>query len=327
MWRNQPGFYIPGRSNLQTIKAHFAQFLADRRSKSPFPKKQFSVVDWGKNVPFEKVITNADQVKQNGALQRSSLCIIEPWENVGQNSQGENVRASINVAYIAQIVGDLDTILLPVWQDAKFMEAENLARFASMSAAYVVEGGAPAVYDEKTFTHPKCTRENLLELVEALILARMDRGAPGLFICLGHQLAAEAHVCLIKRAVKAIQGGAPKGLSEAADQIEKVGNGLQWEKERFATTQIEKAELSGHALCAYQVPSPAEMNVPEEVIETYELTAQARGLIDLMQQYAGDLKIDMFHRDIATQEAAIFCSWAYTKIYEACLYHRSELAV
>ncbi|MCP5492124.1 MAG: hypothetical protein H7A40_03680 [Chlamydiales bacterium] len=326
MWREKPGFYLPGKSNLQTIKAHFAQFLADRRSKSPFASKQIPVIGWGSSAPFEKVIISADQIKKNPMLHRNSLCIIEPWENVGQNPQGEDVRASINVAYIAQMVGDLDTFLLPVWQDAKFMDPDCLARFAAQSAAFVVEGGAPAVYDENTFTHPKCSREDLLELVEALLLTRMDGGAPGLFICLGHQLAAEAHVRLIKRAVKAICAGAPKGLCEAADQIAKVGDGLRWEEARFATTQNKEAELRGHALCAYQVPSPADMNVPEEVIETYELTAQARGLIDLMQQYAGDLKIDMFHRDIATQEAAIFCSWAYTKLYEACLYHRSELA-
>jgi len=327
MWRREPGFHIPGRSNLQTIKAHFAQFLADRLSKSPFASTKMPAIAWGEQAPFEKVIQTKEQVellRKMPSLYRNSVCIIEPWENVGQNPEGEVVRASLNVAYIAQAVGDLDATLIPAWKG--IYDAVDLARFASESAAFVVEGGAPAVYDEKTFTHSACSRDDLLALIEALLLTRADRGAPGLFICLGHQLAAEAHVRLIKRAIKAIETGAPDGLKAVAQRILAVGEQLKWDKAQFATAQNAEAELRGHVLCAYQVPTPEAMGVAEEVLETYEVTAQARGLIDLMQQYAGDLKIDMFHRDIATQEAAIFCSWAYTKLHEACLYHRQELA-
>ena len=327
MWRDLPGFHYPGLSDLQTIKAHFSHFLADRISSCPFTATTLPPIEWGKNAPFEKVIRtekDLDQLQQISALHRNSLCIIEPWENVGENPDHEPVRSSLNVAYIAQQVGDLDSILLPVWEDITYAEPEKIARFASESMAYVVEGGAPAVYDASTFTHPKCSREKLLALIEELLLTRTDRGAPGLFICLGHQLAAEAHVRLIKRAVSAVQKNAPQGLKAMAEKIQTLGKQFGWDQPKFATSQNEASELRGHCLSAFQIPPIEEMG--EEVIETYERTANAEGLIDLMQQYSGALKIDMFHRDIATDTAAIFCSYAYTKLHEASIPHRAELA-
>ena len=51
----------------------------------------------------------------NPQLFRNAISIIEPWQHVGHNPLGEEVRASINVAYLVQKLADCDSILFPCW--------------------------------------------------------------------------------------------------------------------------------------------------------------------------------------------------------------------
>ncbi len=225
----------------------------------------------------------------------------------------------------------------------------HVCAVASKGLAFVVEGGAPSVYDAKTFTHPQCSRESLLELIEKLLLSRLDNGAPGLFICLGHQLASEAHIRILKRAVKHIlsvnqldndkSGTILKTLKKVSAKIESVGKHFKvimqdgsvhasgWEDEQFATTHNITPELSGHMLSPYAVPTAEALGVPDEVIEFYELTAANEDVVDVMLEFAGELKIDMFHGDIATEQAALFANWAYMSLHNAVAAYCEEIAV
>ena len=133
-------------------------------------------------------------------LYRQSVSIIEPWPDVGTNPRGETVRASKNIAYMLQQIADADTILYPVWRSG----IENPARLAnvlSAGIATVVQGGEPSVHDARSFDGGKAGLDDLLALVEQLLLRRSTGSGPSIFICLGHQLAAAAHIRLIKRAV------------------------------------------------------------------------------------------------------------------------------
>lgn len=349
------GYFLPGKTSLQAIKAFIADFLADRSSPSPFPEPSVlgtdGKLDWGASPILKRIVDSEEGLERqisDPEFLKNAVTIIEPWENVGDNPQKEPVRASINVAYIGQKVADLDSILLPAWKGLRFAPMDRIADLAARCMAYVLEGGAPAVYDESTFTHPECSRAELLDLTQRLLLSRMNHGAAGIFVCLGHQLACTAHILLLERAVKEIlatdrldgdaSGVALASLKALANRISSVGDAatviLQdgtevasgWRAAQFATTRNVVTELSGHDLTPYVVPAATALNVPDEVIETYEATAQHDGIIDLIQNYSGLLKVDMFHGDISTEQATLFASWAYTKLHIKLVAYRSIIA-
>ena len=68
----------------------------------------------------------------------------------------------------------------------------------------VLEGGKPSVHDSAQWTKPNCSRDDMFALVEKLLLSRSPRSAPAIFICVSHQLAAECHIRLLRKAVKAV---------------------------------------------------------------------------------------------------------------------------
>jgi hypothetical protein len=343
-WRDRAGFFLPDRVSRQSIKAHFNRFLRDRRSDTLLPSKPIPSgtpeTDWGKTVPFEKVICEGGDLTwlmTHPSLHQPAVTIIEPWQNVGTNSRGEEVRASLNLASALQQVADIDSSLFPAWKYLSKIDTREVAGFASRGLAFVVEGGAPSVYDPKTFTHPECPRDGLLELIQHLLLGRKNGGAPGLFICLGHQLACETHVTLLKRAVAAVgkltaltgdtSGTTLASLRSACAQIQRVGDDAGWNDAQFATTSNEQAELSGHVLTPYVVPEPDDVGLPGEIIDIYESSVTDEGIVDVALQFAGRIKIDMFHRDVATEKAVLFSSWAYTRLHLAVAAHREILAV
>lgn len=343
-WRRQAGYFLPGRVTRQTIKAHFNRFLRDRTSPVLLPQKVIPSgtpsTDWGNEIPFEKVIrerADLTWLMTHPNLHSPAVTIIEPWENVGTNERREPVRASLNLAAALQQVADVDSAVFPAWRYLDKVKASEVAGFASRGLAFVVEGGAPSVYDGATFTHSECPREALLEFIQKLLLGRKNGGAPGLFICLGHQLACTAHVALIKKAAAAIKatnalaqdasGRTLASLESAREEIERVGEAAGWNDVRFATTSNERPELNGHVLTPYVVPEPADVGLPGEVIDIYENSITAEGIVDVALQYAGRIKIDMFHRDVATEKAVLFSSWAYTRLFTAVAAHREVLAV
>ncbi len=140
---------------------------------------------------------------QQPRLFRESFVVIEPWEHVGFNPLGEAVQASKNVAYIAQRIADADTVLWPVWKSG-VLNPEVVVPLITAGLGVVVEGGDPAVYDPATFSHPACTQEDMLRLIDALVTSRSPTSAPVIFVCLGHQLAAESHRRLLRRAVSEV---------------------------------------------------------------------------------------------------------------------------
>jgi hypothetical protein len=120
-WRLTSGFLLQNQSSFEGVHILLGHFLADRTSENPLPEEQMfageGVFEWGHALPLEKVINSRQDFEfllLHPHLLRNSIVIIEPWEHVGVNPHGEVVRASKNVAYIAQKVADIDSILLPV---------------------------------------------------------------------------------------------------------------------------------------------------------------------------------------------------------------------
>ncbi|MGQ9872329.1 hypothetical protein [Leptodesmis sp.] len=133
-------------------------------------------------------------------LFREAIAIVEPWEHVGYNPLGEHVRASANVAFIAQKVADCDSLLFPLWSSG-VLNLEQLIPIIASGIAVVVEGGDLSVRDATPFADGKASLEELHRFTEQLLLSRSPTSAPAIFICLGHQLAAQAHIWLIQQAV------------------------------------------------------------------------------------------------------------------------------
>lgn len=354
-WRLTPGYLHEGRSDFESAHILLGRFLADRTSEDPLAEKELfaedGIFEWGHAQPLEKVINSREDVEfllKHPNLLRNCITIIEPWEHVGINTLGEEVRASKNVAYIAQKVADMDSVLLPVWS-CGIIDPELVVPAITSGYAVVVEGGDPSTYDASTWTSPACPREDMFALVEKLLISRSPTSAPALFICVGHQLAAECHIRLIRRAVQQVlsltslerdkDSRALRSLQEVCQRLEAMGKTLQvkkrdgrivaesWNDEHFAVTRNESKEVGDRVLLPYQSPDGDALGIPWEIIHAHDVTADAHeGVIDTTIQYEHEVSISMFHSDEVNEEAVLFANWAYRSIHDAIVPYRHIIA-
>ena len=210
--RTKAGFFRPGSSDFSSIQTLLGDFINDRTSPSllkDYHEKKAKILTekkWDNGAPYERVIeTNEDlkEIIQNPNIIKNSICIIEPADHVGKNLIGEDVRASSNIASLCQFISDCDSILIPLWKTGK-LDNKLLINLLQNSLAVFVEGGHPTVKDANSFKDLNISLDELQELTEELILSRGLKTAPSIFICLGHQLAAQAHIRLIKKATNQI---------------------------------------------------------------------------------------------------------------------------
>lgn len=347
-WRLKPGYLSQGGSEFESIHILLGRFLADRHSRDPLSHRSLlgdnPKFAWGLGKPLEKVIDSQeafDYLLTNPQLFRNAIAIIEPWQHVGHNPLGEEVRASINVAYLMQKLADCDSILFPLWSSGLF-DLNKLVSVISSGLAIVVEGGNPSVYDPETFAGSQCSHPEMIAFVEQVLLNRTPTSAPALFICLGHQLAAQAHISLLRKAVKAIleldeliadvDGKTLRILKRVAQKIKTVGesftvkkkNGLtvadNWEHPQFTVASNEVKEVGDRQLLHYESPDHETSGIPEEVIMAHEVTAdEHEGIIDTSIEYEKELNIAMFHSDEVNEEAVLFANWAYRLIHDTLI--------
>ena len=347
-WRSRPGYLSQGGSEFESIHILLGRFLADRHSPNPLSDQSLLLDNeafrWGEGLPLEKVIDSNEtfyELMTNPQLFRNAIAIIEPWEHVGRNLRNEEVRASLNVAYLGQKIADCDSILFPLWQSGMFDE-EKLVSVISSGLAIVMEGGDPSVRDSTTFEGSNCSHAELIALTEKILLARTPTSAPAIFICLGHQLAAQAHISLLRKAVAAVlatetlagdgKGKALRALQRVCRQIQEVGEGLEvkkkngyvaasdWTHPEFAVAKNEAQEVGDRQLQHYQSPDHETSGIPEDLIVAHEVTAdEHEGVIDTSIAYEHELNIAMFHSDEVNEEAILFANWAYRLIHDALI--------
>ncbi len=353
-WRITPGILGQHAASSQSIHALLGYFLKDRTSPTPFPGRDVLVdsrlFEWGVAPPLEKVISTRqelDLLMSLPEIYRHSVSVIEPWENVGINLQGEAVRASKNTAYILQQVADADSILYPVWQSG-VVNPKRLANILSAGVATVIQGGNPAVYDASSFDGTRAPLEDILGLTDELLLHRSSGSGPSIFICLGHQLAAASHIRLIKRAVREVanleylpidpQGTGLASLQRVCARIAEVGDSLPvvkngktlakgWGDSLFAVAPNESVEVGTRSLLTYQRRGDSD-HVPGELHDAHALVAdELEGVIDTILQLERELRIEMFHGDEVNEEAALFANWAYKLLHDTIVPIRYEVAV
>ncbi len=353
-WRSKPGILGQHATSPQSVHALLGYFLKDRTSPTPFPGRDLlldsGLFNWGVAPPLEKVIAGPEELALLLGLPevyRHSVSVVEPWKNVGINLQGEEVRASKNIAYILQQVADADSILYPVWQSG-IANPQRLANILSAGIATVIQGGNPAVYDASTFDGSRAGVDELLGLVDELLLRRSSNSGPSIFICLGHQLAAASHIRLVKRACREVAsldhlpldpgGVALTSLRRVCGEIVQVGenlpvikNGQQiasgWHDTRFAVAPNEEFEVGTRQLLPYDGRHAAG-HIPGPLSETHALIAdELDGVIDTMLTLERELCIEMFHGDEVNEEAALFANWAYKRLHDTLVPLRYEVAV
>ena len=353
-WRTHPGILGHHAASPQSIHALLGYFLNDRSSPTPFPGRDGllngSLFEWGVAPPLEKVISShseLDLLLSLPEIYRHSVAVVEPWRNVGINLQGEEVRASKNIAYILQQVADADTILYPVWQSG-VTNYKRLASTLSAGIATVVQGGNPSVHDAASFNGANASLDDVLSLTDELLLHRYPSSGPSIFICLGHQLAAASHIRLIKRAVHEVtntdhlpldaEGMAIASLQRVCDRIAQVGAALPivkggktiargWHDTLFAVAPNEQVEVGTRRLLAYRRRSGSE-HIPDELHGAHALVAdELEGVIDTMLKMERELQIEMFHSDEVNEEAALFANWAYKLLHDTIVPIRYQIAV
>jgi len=354
-WRTTPGIFGKHPASVQSVHALLGYFLKDRTSSTPFPGRDelahTGTFDWGIAPPLEKVIEDPrtlDLLLGLPEVFRQSVSIVEPWPDVGINLQDENVRASLNVAYILQQVADADSILYPVWKSG-IPHPARLANVLSAGMATVIEGGNPSAYDPASFDGVNTSVDDILSLVDHLLLRRSSGTGPAIFICLGHQLAATSHVRLIKRAVREVlavdhltldpSGSALASLRRVCQRIAEVGESLpvikegetlarSWNDARFAVARNEAVEIGTRRLLPYARRADNGDHVPGELHDTHALIAdELEGVIDTMITLERELMIEMFHSDEVNEEAALFANWAYKLLHDTIVPMRYVLAV
>jgi len=353
-WRTKPGILGHHPSTPQSIHALLGYFLEDRDSPTPFPGRDILVdahaFEWGAAPPLEKVISSRAELDLLLGLPeifRQSVSVIEPWPSVGVNLQGEEVRASKNVAYILQQIADADTILYPVWQSG-VANPWRLANVLSAGIATVVQGGNPSVHDPSSFDGTNAGLDDILSLTDQLLLRRSTGSGPCIFICLGHQLAAASHIRLIKRAVREVMnldslaldadGFAISSLQRVCQRIEATGESLQiiknneviaqgWHDSKFAVAPNETMEVGTRKLLHYRRRQPAD-HVPGELHDTHSLIAdELEGVIDTLVRMERELNIEMFHGDEVNEEAVLFANWAFKLLHDTIVPIRFKIAI
>jgi hypothetical protein len=353
-WRALPGILGKGPSSPQSVHALLGYFLKDRQSPTPFPGRDMlaseGLFDWGLARPLEKVIEGPDHFRllmEIPELYRQSVAIVEPWANVGINPLGESVRASKNIAYLMQQIADADTILYPVWHSG-IENPERLAHVLSAGIATVVQGGFPSAYDPRSFDGAKAGLDDLLGLITQMLLRRSCGSGPSIFICLGHQLAAAAHIQLIRRVTREVMalnrlpldpaGRTLSMLQKLCRQIVEVGEHLPiikngsivatgWEDTSFAVARNESMEVGTRRLTPYARRGHHD-HVPEMLHATHALIAdELEGVIDVVMTLEREVLVEMFHYDEVNEEAALFANWAFKRLHDAIVPVRHELAV
>lgn len=355
-WRLTPGYIEDSGSDVESVHILLGRFLTDRDSVDPLPEKDLFSPDgkfeWGYAQPLEKVIASESTLNflaQKPNLFRNAISIIEPWSHVGNNYLGEEVRASKNIAFMAQKIADCDSILFPVWSTG-MLDLEKVVPIISSSMAVVLQGGHPSAYNAHEWTQPNCSRDNLFALVEKLLLSRSPRSAPAIFICVSHQLAAECHIRLLRKAVQEVldtevlkrdRGGkALAYLKAACNKIKSVGENLKiekrdgrivakgWHDNNFATILNEEKEVGDRVLLPYKTPHEKDSSIPIELLNSHEVMAdELEGVIDnTILRYENDINIAMFHSDEVNEEAILFANWAYMTLHNAIVPHRYNVA-
>ena len=351
-WRPESGYLLEG-SDIETASILFGRFLAERGEFYPLPGKDLFTdgkFEWG-TPPLEKVVASTsdlDYLVDNPRLYGNSISIVEPWDHVGFHPNGAPVRASKNVAYIAQKIADCGSILFPIWQ-LGVRDIRKIIEIISRSALFVFEGGNASANNPEEWTYESCSLDDMLFLVETLLQWRGLRSASGLFICLGHQLVAECLIRLLKKVCDFLSllkdlpndpsGEVFGGIKSVIEKIQSVGEKLQirkrsgkivadgWDDPNFAISYMHRSEIGNTFIRPYAPPTKSDLD-REIIISQLLIHEELETVLDQMMRlrYEAVVDVAMFHMQEVSEEAMLFANWAYNQLHKCLMPHRTVVA-
>ena len=286
----------------------FDAFLSDRDSPNPLGERSPAS---GTRVDDLASVDPVDLAR--------SIGVVEPWNHVGERPRDNSgVIASENIAYVADQILGVQTLIVPAWRIG-VGDPKRFAALASGAMLLAFEGGEPDVHVASSFTDAYSRSAATKTLVELLL-----RGVPFIGICLSHQLAAQAHVDLVKDAVRRLEASEHRAFVEVSRRISEVGENLHvekgygtiaksWADETFAVANNEEVSHSNTRLYPY-VNTELD-HVPTMVTEAHRVVAQKyEAIIDVALQYENELRIQAFHGNEVSEESVRFVCWAYQQI-------------
>ncbi|MAI80245.1 MAG: hypothetical protein CL917_14950 [Deltaproteobacteria bacterium] len=298
----------------------FDAFLADRDSPNPLGKRKPHV-----GTPIHD-LANIDPIDL-----RESCLVVEPWGHVGKRPKDDSgVIASENIAYIVDQILGVPTLIVPAWRTG----VGNPRRFAALARSAMLiafEGGEPNVHEAESFTaaYPRSAATRCL--VELMLM-----GVPFVGICLSHQLAAQAHVELIREVVQRLETSGNPAFIAVANAIRQVGDNLpvkkgygtvasSWKAETFAVAQNEQGSYANTQLHPYK-HEPIE-HVPAMVSDAHRLVSnEYDAIIDAALSHENEIHIQTFHGNEVSEESIRFVCWAYQTIQAALKAYPTEAA-
>jgi len=351
-WRNKSS-YIMQSGDIETASVLFGQFLKDRSTLAYLPEKDLFTdgkFEWG-TPPLEKVVVSPGDLEyliHNPHLFGNSISIIEPWNHVGFHPTGVPVRASKNIAYIAQKIADCGSILFPIWQ-LGVQDIKKIVEITSRTALYVIEGGDASAHKPEEWTNEACTLEDMQFLVETLLQRRGPKSSPGIFICVGHQLVGECLIRLLKKVCDFVSlldelpndpgGEVFQSIKKVAQNIQSVGETLQvrkrdgsivangWNDEDFAISDLHQEEVGKTFIRPYDVPKKSGLN--SDIINAHLLVEEElETVLDQMMRlrYEAEMDVTMFHSQEVSEVAMLFANWAYGQLHKTLMPHRAVVA-
>ncbi|MCH2174092.1 hypothetical protein MK489_25195, partial [Myxococcota bacterium] len=295
-------------------------FLSDRHSSNPIGSRPPSA---GRTV---EDLADVDPLEIS-----QSVVVVEPWEHVGQHpSRNSGVIASENIAYITDQILGAETLIVPAWRTG----VGDPRRFASLArgALFVVfEGGEPDVHQPNSFTNAYPRHAACRTLVELML-----REVPFVAICLSHQLAAQAHVELIRDATDRLAASEIPAFADTADRIRRMGDNLRvekdygtvatsWKDDSFAVARNEQASLANTRLYPYRHTTLD--HVPRIISDAHRVVSRENdAIIDVALEHENEISIQTFHGNEVSEESVRFACWAYREIHSTIRAYEVEAA-
>jgi len=239
---------------------------------------------------------------------KKKAVIFKPDANVGCNFKGEDIDAAKNIVSIIQkgFNWDIETINL---NKGISFEKIDFSKYVIIFG----EGGRQSVYNEKSFAKKGfASQKEMLTFYKKIIKNRASsvKTPPGIFICLSHQLIAQALFELIVEVSDSkVNYTTTKDWQILITEIRNKYK-LVTGKEKSAVRANEDKEEKIVALHSY---IPTKGMLPELIESHKEISEKYSGLIEDLLPFE-TIEVSMLHGDEVSEAKVLFINWALMEL-------------
>jgi len=253
---------------------------------------------------------------------KKAVLILKPDDIVGENLSGEEIDASENIAFIVEKGFEWNIISADITE--KIDNSSKLDSLLNKIRIIFSEGGRQSVYDKETFDELNkfASKAKMISVFKKIIENRSlsANSAPGIFICLSHQLMAESLFMLVNDVVdntdvfsrnqESIKIDFNNIVKKIIDMRTKV-----FENRTDYFSVVKKNERPETLIVDLKRYQPSE-HIISELVETHnKISHNFSGLIeDFIEIEKTD--IAMLHGDEVSEEGILFVNWALNQLHK-----------